>query len=133
MDMLRNILPATKFDIIYPYIIEAYEDVKELYTIDDFLYQIVGYIHLHPNLPDLLTLLHTKKIGFDHPIYDTHRNREEEEDLFLTTPFQVDEGVMVCKCGSKRTISFQKQVRSSDEGFSIFCQCVACGNKWREN
>lgn len=133
MNTLRNYIPDSKLSIIERYITSAYEQVADLYTFEDFCYQIRGYLATEPRLSELLKLLHGNRIGFNHPAYDEYRRREDEEDLFITTPFQVDEGVMVCKCGSKRTISFQKQVRSSDEGFSIFCQCVQCGNKWREN
>jgi DNA-directed RNA polymerase subunit M/transcription elongation factor TFIIS len=134
MQLLAQHLSIEKLAILQPYILNAYESLDTAqYTLDDFCYQIIGYLHHNPSLPDLLTLLYTNKTAFNHPVYNEHRHREDEENLFITTPFQVDEGVMVCKCGSKRTISFQKQVRSSDEGFSIFCQCVECGNKWREN
>lgn len=73
-------------------------------------------------------------LGWNHPIFEEIRIRLQEQDDFTENPFQVEEGVVECKkCGSKRTLSTQVQVRSSDEGFTLLVHCVDCGSKWREN
>lgn len=72
-------------------------------------------------------------LGFNHPAFEDVRLRLAEQDEFTEHPFQVEEGVVECRCGSKRTFSTQVQTRSSDEGYSLFVQCVECGAKWREN
>ena len=51
--------------------------------------------------------------------------------LSALSPAEVEEGVLECKCGSKRTISFTLQTRSGDEGTSVWARCVECGNKWQ--
>lgn len=57
---------------------------------------------------------------------------KQEEDDFMLNPMLVEEGVNVCyKCGSKKTVSYSKQTRSADEGTTVFCMCVNCGNKWK--
>jgi DNA-directed RNA polymerase subunit M/transcription elongation factor TFIIS len=70
-------------------------------------------------------------------MYMTHKQLKENQkmrDEYITSPVDVEEGVMQCnKCGSMRTFSTQKQVRSADEGFSTFCMCANCGAKWRIN
>ena len=134
MALLTNLISEEHLLILEPYINKAYLNVEKYYTYDEFLYEIIGYYYkCNKNLNNLLTLLYKEQVGFNHPVYDTYKLKEIEEDNFITKPFEVEEGVMECKCGSKKTISFQRQVRSSDEGFTIFCQCVECGNKWREN
>jgi DNA-directed RNA polymerase subunit M/transcription elongation factor TFIIS len=42
-------------------------------------------------------------------------------------------GLHTCRvCGSKETISVQKQLRSADEPMTTIITCVACGKTWRE-
>lgn len=74
-------------------------------------------------------------LGWNHPNFDKLKQTLEEEDDFIENPYSnIEEGVIQCnKCNSKRTFSYQKQVRSSDEGFSLFVTCVNCNNSWREN
>ena len=71
------------------------------------------------------------RAGWDNPVYAEPRRVIEEQDAFLVTPFEVEEGVLECKkCGSKRVFSYSKQVRSCDEGTSVFATCVECQTAW---
>ena len=63
--------------------------------------------------------------------FEKFRISQQEQDDFVTSPAEVEEGVLECKCGSKRTISFTLQTRSGDEGTSVWARCVECGNKWQ--
>ncbi len=74
------------------------------------------------------------KTGWEHPAFDSIKQEIKEEEDFNSNPYQVEEGVMNCRrCKSARTYSYQKQVRSADEGFSTFVFCFDCGEKFREN
>ena len=42
----------------------------------------------------------------------------------------LDEHLGFGKCGGTKTYSYAKQVRSCDEGMSVFVTCVMCKNKW---
>lgn len=84
------------------------------------------------------TIMKAKDLkDLENAMYMTHRQLAENQrmrDEYITSPVDVEEGVMQCtKCGSMKTFSSQKQVRSGDEGFSTFCACVNCGAKWRIN
>ncbi len=84
------------------------------------------------------TILASKDLkDLENAMYMTHRQLKDNQrmrDEYITSPVDVEEGVMQCnKCGSMRTFSSQKQVRSGDEGFSTFCACANCGAKWRIN
>lgn len=58
---------------------------------------------------------------------------EIERDNFILNPIKVNDGIYTCgKCKSSKVVSIAKQVRSSDEGMSVFCTCVNCNNSWRE-
>ena len=107
---------------------EEYEDV--LYEIST---EIVESHNRKKTIQDALTVLKNGQIGWKHPVFQPFIERVMEEDIFLTSPLEIEEGVLECRCGSKRTISFQRQTRSADEGCTTFAQCVECGKKWRHN
>lgn len=72
-------------------------------------------------------------IGWNHPIFDSIRRVINEEEVFSKGSFQTEDGAIECiKCGGKKTYSYQKQVRSSDEGFTTFNFCFSCEKQWAE-
>jgi DNA-directed RNA polymerase subunit M/transcription elongation factor TFIIS len=73
--------------------------------------------------------------GWNHPAFDPFRHKLEEENSFIENPIaDIAEGIIQCsKCKSSKTFSYQKQVRSSDEGFTLFVNCVNCNANWVEN
>ena len=95
--------------------------------------ELLSTPHKKPTLQAMLTRLKHKQIGWNHPTFQPFIHSLQEEDSFLTSPLEIEEGVLECQCGSKRTISFQRQTRSADEGCTTFAQCVECGKKWRHN
>lgn len=74
-------------------------------------------------------------LGWDHPKFSQLQQILDEENRFIENPItDIAEGIIQCsKCKSKRTFSYQKQVRSSDEGFTLFVNCVDCNANWVEN
>lgn len=98
------------------------------------IYQIVGDILNKENLQNVLDRIKESKLGWKHHAFAEWQDQIDEQDRFIETPFVVEEGIIECKkCKSKRVFYYQRQVRSSDEGFSLFCSCISCGSKWREN
>ena len=76
-------------------------------------------------------IIERRAYGFGHAMFDETRKNQEEQDGFIENPFDVAEGIFKCgKCGGTRTYSYSKQVRSCDEGMSVFVTCVKCKNKW---
>jgi DNA-directed RNA polymerase subunit M/transcription elongation factor TFIIS len=65
--------------------------------------------------------------------FDSLRETMKEETDFQMNAIDFEEGVLECVCGSKKTISFQKQTRSADEGSTTFAKCVQCKRTWRHN
>ena len=71
------------------------------------------------------------KLDWEHECFDDERFYLNEQNGFIEKPFEVEEGVFECSCGSKRVYSFTKQTRSADEPMTTFAQCSECGKKWQ--
>lgn len=104
------------------------EDNIKYYNI--YLYQVIGDIINNCKLSDVLSNIKTNKLLWEHDSFSDIRKKIEEQDDFIVNPFEVEEGVLQCKCGSKRVFSYSKQVRSGDESSTTFAQCVVCKSKW---
>ena len=97
----------------------------------DNIYNIVGYIIKKQKLKEIVKNIKNNNLDWSNPQFDKINNRIKEQDDFIENPFEVEEGVLECnKCGSKRVYSYSKQVRSGDEGTTVYAQCVACKSKW---
>ena len=114
-------------------------DIESIYTLDEIprvIYRIMdlknGNFKKDALLKNIRIIVEDNM--YDTDIYQTEKNELKIRDEFISNPFTVEEGVMQCnKCGSKKTYSQSKQVRSADEGFTTFCMCSNCGAKWRIN
>jgi len=127
----KNILILEKY--VYEKTIESLdaENVEDNYI--NNIFQLIGDIlnDGNTNLTKILTDIKNKKIGWNHEIYRETANKINEQDEFIKNPFEVVEGVLECKCGSKKVYSYQKQCRGADEPMTTFAQCVKCNAKWR--
>jgi DNA-directed RNA polymerase subunit M/transcription elongation factor TFIIS len=98
-------------------------------------YQVVGDILSLKEGEKMKPILEDVKAGkvcWRHKTFDETERLIQEHDDYILHPFNVVEGVLECKkCGSKRTFSCQKQVRSSDEPMTTFTRCAMCGNQWK--
>jgi len=94
------------------------------------LYQTIGDIIRKEKLTNVLSKLKSLKVGWEHSSYDVERAMIDEQDDFIQNPFEVEEGVINCRCGSKKVFSCSLQSRSCDEGTSIRAQCSVCNAKW---
>lgn len=97
------------------------------------LYDCVGYLNrglVSEYHEDIKLAL----VGFNLRIYSDFANVEQETDTFLEEDIDVTEGALSCpKCNLNKTFSYTKQVRSADEGTSVFARCYNCSHKWRES
>ena len=73
-----------------------------------------------------------KNILFMNPLMDPAREKMALDMEIYRNRIEVAKGAVDCpKCGSDETISIERQIRSGDEGASIFCSCVQCRHRWR--
>ena len=70
---------------------------------------------------------------FEHSVFDSAREKVKRFMRQLEKPQQAHENLSyTCfKCGTNKIFSIAKQVRSADEGTSVFNECRDCHNKWR--
>ena len=98
------------------------------------IYQAISDIQSGTTIKETFRRIKSGEVGWKHHSYTVMAQRINEQNDFIENPFEVEEGVHQCRgCGSKRVFSYSKQVRSSDEGTSVFCECVACHIKWKES
>ena len=71
---------------------------------------------------------------FFNPIFDEAREKTKKMFNMMSTPIiSHQQSLYSChKCGSQDILSLSKQVRSCDEGTSVFNRCNKCQNKWRD-
>ena len=131
-ESLRCVLTKEQnIDIIEKNIHEICDDDEETYK--KVLYQVVNDITIGKNLQDILNDIKSNKILWNHDSLSEYIKEEEEQDDFIVNPFQIEEGIVECRCGSKRVYSYSKQCRSGDEGVTSFHQCLKCKAKWSLN
>lgn len=73
-------------------------------------------------------------LGFNHEMFKEYILRQQEEDAYIRSPLEVEEGIIQCiKCSSFKVFSFAQQTRSADEPITTFAQCSVCKTKWSHN
>ena len=117
-------------DIIEKNISDICDDEE---TYKKILYQVITDISIGKKLQDILDDIKTHKVLWSHDSLNEFIKEEEEQDEFIVNPFQIEEGIVECRCGSKRVYSYSKQCRSGDEGVTSFHQCLKCKSKWSLN
>jgi len=115
--------------IIYKYVRENKFSQNKYFEI---IYNTCGAILAKKSLKKIFNELKLGKFAFETSEFDEIRKDQKEQDDFVENPFEVSEGVLECKCGSNKTISYPLQTRSGDEKTSIYVYCVKCGKKWVE-
>jgi DNA-directed RNA polymerase subunit M/transcription elongation factor TFIIS len=113
------------------YIFEISEEDEKSYK--KILYETIQDISNGNKIQDILSNIKNKNVLWKHKSLETFIKEEEEQDEFIINPFQVEEGMIECRCGSKRVYSYSKQCRSGDEGITSFHQCLKCKSKWSLN
>lgn len=111
------------------YIQKQFEKKSDVYMC---FYELYCEYQLQPNKEHLFEFLKNKKFLYDSDAFQEISERIKEEENFIISPPKLSEGIMVCKfCKSKKTISYEKQTRSSDEQSTIFVKCMDCSKSFR--
>ena len=71
------------------------------------LYQVVDDLTKNVPIKDILNSIREENVLWKHNIFNSIRNRINEQDDFIIHPFEVAEGILTCnKCGGNRTFSY---------------------------
>lgn len=113
------------------------EDNKDLNDFNelDVIYE-VGFMikQENNNLKEAFDLLKNGKLFKNHPNFIDISKKMLEMDQFMDKPFEVSEGVNTCnKCKSNRTLSYNRQTRSGDEGMTVYVFCIDCKYRYTMN
>ena len=108
--------------------LKKYENLEDIYIF--IIYQFSNDYNTNKNVQELLKEIKNGKIHWQNNYFNDLIDKEIEQDNFLIKPIEIEEGVLECKCGSKRVFSYQKQCRGGDESSTTFAECVACKSKW---
>ena len=75
-----------------------------------------------------------KKKKMEHHVFDSARDKMKRFIRQLEKSQEsLENSLYTCfKCGSRNMFSVAKQVRSADEGTSVFKEGRDCHNKWRD-
>ena len=71
---------------------------------------------------------------FEHPVFDSTKEKMKRFIRQLKKSQEALENWLYTSfiCGDNNIFSIAKQVRSADEGTSVFNECRDCRNKWRD-
>jgi len=96
------------------------------------LYEVMVEMTIHAKVEDCIRYVKRRKMGWRHMEFNKFHLKQKEYDNFLLEPPEVEEGVIEChRCKSKKTFSFSKQTRSSDESATVFVRCAQCNHSFR--
>jgi len=110
---------------LWKYASKEYDDAVYL------LYETFAEYLVSTKLEDVVESLKQQQLGWDQSTFQKYAVQQQEYDQFIVQPPELEEGVIQCKCGSKKTFSFSKQTRRADESATVFVRCVECGNSFR--
>jgi DNA-directed RNA polymerase subunit M/transcription elongation factor TFIIS len=69
------------------------------------------------------------KLGWEHASFSNIKQNQQEQDDYILNPFEAEEGVVECKCGSSKVYSVSVQTRAADEPMTTMAQCTVCKTK----
>ena len=100
------------------------ENIKTVYFINILQLSQIN------NISNITNLIKEEKLNWNRDSIKNMVFEEEEQDEFIIKPFEIEEGVTICKCGSKRVYTYSKQCRGADEGSTTFATCLECKSQW---
>lgn len=102
-------------------------------TYKNCIMQTINDIKNKKTVKSIFNSLKNEDFGWKHENFENIKHKLQEQDDYIINPFEAEEGVIICSCGSNRTISFCKQTRSGDEATSVIVNCVKCKKSWTIN
>ena len=126
--VLKNKQNIEIFDkYIYEYSVK-FSNYETIYL--ECIYEVINDISASITLKDMIKNVKNEKLNWYNNFFNNMIVDEIDQDNFIKNPFEIEEGVLECNCGSKIVFSYQKQSRSADEPMSTYATCIVCKAKW---
>jgi DNA-directed RNA polymerase subunit M/transcription elongation factor TFIIS len=110
---------------------------SSLYAYREKMKQILYNSHERPSLlqkhdPGLMVGLGDDELLFRRPKSPQRAPLESDGGGTVERPSRpTGVAFLKCACGSTDISTTQRQTRSADEGFTVFCECLECSRRWR--
>lgn len=64
--------------------------------------------------------------------FDSFKELIDDENEYIRNPIKIEYNSLIkCqKCNLNKVHTYSKQVRSCDEGCTVFCVCLSCNSSW---
>lgn len=129
--MIKNGVSEKNISELDDVLENIYSENKEI-DVDIIQYDIIGDFISGIDIEQIICEVKDGKFLFNHSVYDDYEKKIRESDDFAENPTLNTENNIICKhCKSKKTFSFQKQMRSADEPMSTITSCNSCGKQSR--
>jgi DNA-directed RNA polymerase subunit M/transcription elongation factor TFIIS len=127
-EAITKVLAKDKSNTLIKSIKTSVQDEKQQKQV---VYQVLFDIHSGKDFETLINEIKKTNIYSRNHIFESAIKANEESQFYLENPLECEKGVLKCgKCGSDRTWTATKQVRSADEGTSVFAKCSVCKHTW---
>lgn len=83
--------------------------------------------------PHDIPFMNPEKVHPDQWTATIERFIKKYENAYEQTEEAMTEMFNCGKCKKNKCTFYEKQIRSGDEGMTLFIRCVNCGHKWRQN
>ena len=96
--------------------------------------EIYSVMSMHKSKMTFIDIKSKFDQDINHFFRGTFKKEHTDDEKKLRLITHVSEpvsGIHKCKCGCDKVYSYELQIRSGDEGMTVFLQCSSCGRKWR--
>jgi DNA-directed RNA polymerase subunit M/transcription elongation factor TFIIS len=138
--LLKNKTNAERLErSVYNHIIRFFKtkDIKLTLKSKEFRQSYSKEIYSIMSLLKSMSFLQVKAC-FDNDVeyfsrgsFKNEKIQDEKKLKLITHVSEPVAGIHKCKCGCDKVYSYELQLRSGDEGMTVFLQCSSCGRKWR--
>lgn len=105
------------------------KEFKNIYCFE--IYSIMSHFKAGKDADDIRDYYLQDTSHFDRETFKKERINDQKKLRLITHVSEPVSGIHTCKCGCDKVYSYELQLRSGDEGMTVFLQCFSCGRKWK--
>lgn len=130
--LLKDLLSVQCIEKLVACVHKSCSDANTTRDFETLIYEAASQLVANgeSTVDEVVNSIAEDKILWNSDKFKNERVALAEQDDFIEKPFELEEGVITCNCGSKKVYTYSKQVRSGDEGYTTFAECIKCKTKW---